>query len=105
MFPCVSLMAGIGFRMKYVLVPGSARWIKYGRNVALSLSGWADMKVERFILLSHALVLACFFCTYYFTQSGYLLPIKQWLRLEKEMPWLQYSRVAMPVFNDSSIFY
>ena len=39
MFLCMSLVAGIGFLMKFVLLPGSERWIKYGRNVDLSLFG------------------------------------------------------------------
>lgn len=39
MLLCMSLVAGIGFLMKYMLVPGSERWIKYGRNVDLTFLG------------------------------------------------------------------
>lgn len=39
MFLCMMAMAGIGFLMKFVLIPGKERWVKYGRNVDLSLLG------------------------------------------------------------------
>jgi len=39
MFLCLMAIAGIGFLMKFVLIPGKERWIKYGRNVDLSLLG------------------------------------------------------------------
>jgi len=35
MFLCMSAIAGIGFLMKVVLIPGEDRWIKYGKNVEL----------------------------------------------------------------------
>ncbi|MCD6564549.1 MAG: DUF4405 domain-containing protein [Bacteroidales bacterium] len=35
MFLCMSAIAGIGFLMKIVLIPGEDRWIKYGKNVEL----------------------------------------------------------------------
>ena len=35
MFLCMSAIAGIGFLMKLVLIPGEDRWIKYGKNVEL----------------------------------------------------------------------
>jgi len=40
MFLVMMAMAGLGFLMKYVLVPGRERWVKYGRNVNLTLGGW-----------------------------------------------------------------
>jgi hypothetical protein len=40
MFLVMMSMAGLGFLMKYVLVPGRERWVKYGRNVNLTLFGW-----------------------------------------------------------------
>ncbi len=40
MFLVMMAMAGLGFLMKYVLIPGRARWVKYGRNVDLTLLGW-----------------------------------------------------------------
>jgi hypothetical protein len=40
MFLVITAMAGLGFLMKYVLVPGRERWVKYGRNVNLTLFGW-----------------------------------------------------------------
>ena len=39
MFLFLSLMAGLGLMIKYVLVPGSKRWDIYGRNVDLSFLG------------------------------------------------------------------
>jgi len=39
MFLCTVAMAGIGLLMKYVLVPGQARWAIYGRNVELYFRG------------------------------------------------------------------
>ncbi len=35
----MSAIAGIGFLMKYTLIPGQDRWIKYGSNVGLYLFG------------------------------------------------------------------
>ena len=40
MFLIIMAMAGLGFLMKYILIPGRERWVKYGRNVNLSLFGW-----------------------------------------------------------------
>lgn len=40
MFLVMMAMAGLGFLMKYVLIPGKERWVKYGRNVDLTLLGW-----------------------------------------------------------------
>ncbi len=39
MFLVMMAMAGLGFLMKYVLIPGKDRWVKYGRNVDLTLFG------------------------------------------------------------------
>lgn len=39
MFLVLMAMAGIGFLMKYVLLPGKERWVKYGRNLDLTLFG------------------------------------------------------------------
>ncbi|MHC4076764.1 MAG: DUF4405 domain-containing protein [Planctomycetota bacterium] len=36
---CLAGIAGIGFLIKYVLVPGYQRWEIYGRNVSLFLWG------------------------------------------------------------------
>ena len=36
---CIAAIAGIGFLLKYVLVPGVQRWEIYGRNVDLFLWG------------------------------------------------------------------
>ena len=35
MFLFMALIAGLGFLMKFVLIPGKDRWIRYGRNVEL----------------------------------------------------------------------
>ena len=40
MFLVILAMAGLGFLMKFVLVPGKERWVKYGRNVNLTMFGW-----------------------------------------------------------------
>ncbi len=39
MLLCMATMAGIGLLMKYVLIPGQARWAIYGRNVELYFRG------------------------------------------------------------------
>jgi Domain of unknown function (DUF4405) len=39
MFLVMALIAGLGLLIKYVLLPGSERWIKYGQNVELSWLG------------------------------------------------------------------
>ena len=39
MFLCMSAIAGIGFLIKYTLIPGQERWIVYGDNVELYLFG------------------------------------------------------------------
>lgn len=40
MFIVMTAIGGIGFLMKFILVPGSQRWVKYGENVDLLLWGW-----------------------------------------------------------------
>jgi hypothetical protein len=40
MFLVMMAMAGLGFLMNYVLIPGRESWIKYGRKVNLTLLGW-----------------------------------------------------------------
>lgn len=35
MFLCMAAIAGIGFLMKVVLIPGEDRWIKYGKNIEI----------------------------------------------------------------------
>ncbi len=39
MFVLMGLVAGLGLLIKYVLLPGSERWLKYGRNVDISFWG------------------------------------------------------------------
>jgi len=39
MFLCMMAITGTGFLMKFVLIPGQERWVKYGRNVELLLLG------------------------------------------------------------------
>jgi hypothetical protein len=39
MFLCMTAIAGLGFLMKYVLLPGRESTIKYGRRVDLALFG------------------------------------------------------------------
>ncbi|MBW1991638.1 MAG: DUF4405 domain-containing protein [Deltaproteobacteria bacterium] len=40
MFLLLAAIAGIGLLMKFVLIPGRERWVKYGRQVDLYLFGW-----------------------------------------------------------------
>ncbi len=40
MFLTMMAMAGLGFLMKYVLLPGRESLMKYGRNVRLAFFGW-----------------------------------------------------------------
>ena len=40
MFLCLMAMAGLGFLMEYVLLPGRRAWAKYSRNVDLTWLGW-----------------------------------------------------------------
>jgi hypothetical protein len=39
MFLCMAAIAGIGFLMKYVLLPGKEAWVVYGKKVELSWLG------------------------------------------------------------------
>jgi len=39
MFLCVASLVGMGLMIKFVLIPGKERWVKYGRNVDLLLFG------------------------------------------------------------------
>ena len=39
MFLCMAAIAGLGFLMKFILIPGGERWATYGRNVELLLLG------------------------------------------------------------------
>lgn len=39
MFLCMMTIIGLGLLMKFILIPGKERWVKYGRNVELSLLG------------------------------------------------------------------
>ena len=48
MFLCLSAMAGIGFLMNYILIPGREAWVEYGRGVELLFWGlnrheWGDI--------------------------------------------------------------
>ncbi|HCC69904.1 MAG TPA: hypothetical protein DEQ09_01940 [Bacteroidales bacterium] len=40
MFLFLAIMSGLGLMIKYILVPGSKRWVIYGRNVDLTFLGW-----------------------------------------------------------------
>jgi uncharacterized membrane protein len=40
MFLCLMAMAGLGFLMKYVLLPGRVARVRYGRPVELTWLGW-----------------------------------------------------------------
>lgn len=62
MFLCMTAIAGLGFLMKYVLLPGRESTIKYGRRVDLSLLGldrhdWGAIHLYLGFLLLALLVL------------------------------------------------
>ena len=40
MFLVMMAMAGLGFLMNYILIPGKEAWAKYGRRVDLTWWGW-----------------------------------------------------------------
>lgn len=39
LFLCLSVIAGIGFLIKYVLITGQETWVKYGENIQLEFLG------------------------------------------------------------------
>lgn len=62
MFLCMAAIAGLGFLMKYVLLPGRESTIKYGRRVELTLLGldrhdWGAIHLYLGFLLLALLVL------------------------------------------------
>jgi len=62
MFLCLTAIAGLGFLMKYVLLPGRESTIKYGRRVDLALLGldrhdWGAIHLYLGFLLLALLVL------------------------------------------------
>lgn len=62
MFVLMAILAGIGLLIKYVLLSGEDRWIKYGRNVDLSFWGldrheWGTIHLWIAIVLIVLLVL------------------------------------------------
>lgn len=62
MFLCMTAIAGLGFLMKFNLIPGFARWDKYGRSVELTLLGmdrhqWGTIHLTIAFVLLGALVL------------------------------------------------
>ena len=62
MFLCMAAIAGLGFLMKYVLLPGRDSTIKYGRRVDLALLGldrhdWGAIHLYLGFLLLALLVL------------------------------------------------
>lgn len=65
MFLCMASMAGIGFLIKYTLIDGQSRWIKYGKNVDLYFLGmdrhaWGDIHLVLGFVLIGLLVLHIF---------------------------------------------
>jgi hypothetical protein len=62
MFLCMTAIAGLGFLMKFILIPGKERWLKYGRNVELTLFGmdrhqWGTIHLTIAFVLLTVLVL------------------------------------------------
>lgn len=62
MLLCMAAMAGIGLLIKYVLIPGQARWAIYGRNVELYFRGldrhqWGTVHLAIGLVLVALLVL------------------------------------------------
>ena len=62
MFLCMAAIAGLGFLMKYVLIPGKETWAVYGKKVELSWLGldrhaWGAVHLYLAFLLLALLVL------------------------------------------------
>ena len=62
MFVCLMAIAGMGFLMKFVLIPGQQRWVKFGENVNLSFLGlerheWGTIHLVMSLILLVFLVL------------------------------------------------
>ena len=62
MFLCTMAITGIGFLIKFVLIPGKERWVECDRNVALSLLGmdrheWGEIHLVLGLILFGLLVL------------------------------------------------
>jgi hypothetical protein len=62
MFLCMAAIAGIGFLMKYVLLPGKEAWAVYGKRVELSWIGldrhaWATVHLYLAFMLLGLLLL------------------------------------------------
>jgi len=53
MFIVMVALAVIGFIIRYVLIPGSERWERYGRNVELTCLGMERHEREFIHLLRH----------------------------------------------------
>ena len=78
MFFIMAAIIGLGFLMKYILIPGKERWLKYDRNVDLSFLGldrheWGAIHlILGFILIGllilhiifHWKTIVCFFSRY-----------------------------------------
>ena len=61
MFIAMMAIGGIGFLMKFVLVPGSERWEIYGSNVELFLWGWDRHQWGAFHLILGYILLGLLF--------------------------------------------
>ncbi len=66
MFLVMGALAAIGFIIRYILIPGSERWEKYGRNVDLTCWGmdrheWGLIHLVLGILLIVLLILHIIF--------------------------------------------
>jgi hypothetical protein len=84
MFLVMVALAVIGFIIRYVLIPGSERWEKYGRNVDLTCLGmdrheWGYIHLILGILLLIMLVLhIVFHWTLVICLIKRLLPLRKW---------------------------
>lgn len=87
MLLCMAAMAGIGLLIKYVLVPGQARWAIYGRNVELYFRG-LDRHQWGTIHLTIGLVLIALLVLHIVLHWGMVLAIYRCLIPSRLFRWI-----------------
>jgi len=87
MLLCMAAMAGIGLLIKYVLVPGQARWAIYGRNVELYFRGF-DRHQWGTVHLTIGLVLIALLVLHIVLHWGMILAIYRRLIPSRLFRWI-----------------
>lgn len=87
MFLCMAAIAGIGLLIKYVLVPGQARWAIYGRNVELYFQG-LDRHQWGIVHLAIGLVLIALLVLHIVLHWGMILVIYRSLIPSRVFRWV-----------------